>query len=92
MEPTVWVPAAGAVLSALIVSGVALLIWAINTLLEMNERLSKLKEGQANLREGQTKLEAGQADLRQSMVKLEAGLTEIRGLLNQPRSAAGENP
>ena len=91
MEPTVWVPAAGAVLSALILGGVALLIWAINTLLKMNERLSKLEAGQEQLRESVAKLEAGQADLRQSLVKLEAGLTEIRGLLNQPRSTTVEN-
>lgn len=92
MEPIVWVPAAGAVLSALIVAGVALVIWTINTLLKMNERLSKLEEGQANLREGQAKLEAGQAELRQSMLKLELGLTEIRGLLNNPRTPTGDTP
>ena len=81
MEPTVWVPAAGAVLSALILGGVALLIWAINTLVKMNERLSRLEAGQDEFRQRVVKLEEGQEELRQSVVNLGVTLQEIRYLL-----------
>ena len=49
MDPAVWVPIAGGLLSALIVSGVALLIWGIHTLIRMTERLSRLEAGQAKV-------------------------------------------
>ncbi len=85
MEPTVWVPAVAAVVGALFVGAVAFLIWGMNVLMKMTERLSRLEEGQEVLRQGQAKLEAGQAkleagqeELRQGQAKLEQGQEELR--------------
>ena len=88
MEQTVWVPAVTAVVSAFIVGGVAFLIWGMNTLMKMTERLSRLEEGQESLRQGQAKLEEGQEELRQGQAKLELSLEELR--LGQAKLEQGQ--
>ena len=85
LEPTVLVPAVAAVVGALFVGAVAFLIWGMNVLMRMTERITKLEAGQARLEEGQeelkqgqARLETGQEELRQGQAKLEAGLAELR--------------
>ena len=106
MEPAVWVPAAGGVLSAFILVGTAVLIWGLNRRMKVSERLVKaevnqanLEKGQANLEAGQArleasqaKLEAGQASLQEGLTKLETGQDEIRRLLSSQGSSTVENP
>ncbi len=93
MEQIVWSTAIASAAGGSIglVMAFFIISW-LNALMEKNDRIVKLEAGQAKLEVSQAKLEAGQVDLRRSLGNVEAGLTEIRGLLNQPRPATGDNP
>ncbi len=60
----------GSVLGALIVGGVALLIWGISTLLRFHDRLVKVDASQENLAEDVAELKVGQAKLAEEQAKL----------------------
>jgi hypothetical protein len=67
----------GSVLSALIVGGIALLIWGISTLIRFHDRLARVDFGQANLAEDVAELKVGQAKLTEDVTQLKAGQNEI---------------
>ena len=67
----------GSVLSALIVGGIALLIWGISTLIRFHDRLGRVDFGQANLAEDVAELKVGQAKLTEDVTQLKAGQNEI---------------
>ena len=63
---------------------IALLVWVLNRLWKVNDGIASLREGQvrlesgqASLREGQARLESGQASLREGQAHLESGQQEI---------------
>ena len=70
---------------SLIVGGVAFLVWGMNVLMRMTDRITRLEEGQTflradldEIRKGQAKLEQGQEELRKGQEDLERGLEELR--------------
>ena len=69
-----WTPLLVAVVGATITGVfallIALLVWVLN-------RLWKVNDGIASLREGQARLESGQASLREGQARLESGQQEI---------------
>ena len=69
-----WTPLLVAVVGAAITGVfallIALLVWVLN-------RLWKVNDGIASLREGQVRLESGQASLREGQARLESGQQEI---------------
>ena len=69
-----WTPllvaAAGAAITGVFALLIALLVWVLN-------RLWKVNDGIASLREGQARLESGQASLRDGQARLESGQQEI---------------
>ena len=67
----------GSVLGALIVGGVALLVWGISALFKISERLGRVGEGQANLAEDLTELKSGQVKLESSQAKLSEDMTQL---------------
>ena len=68
----------GSVLSALIVGGIALLIWGISTLLRFHDQLVKVDAGQANLAEDVAELKAGQAKLTEEQAKLSVDVAQLK--------------
>ncbi len=72
----------GAVLSALIVGGIAMMLWGINTLIKINDRLARLEAGQNTLEAGQRSLEVGQNTLEAGQRSLEAGQNTLEASLN----------
>lgn len=68
----------GSVLSALVVGGIALLIWGISTLLRFHDRLVKVDAGQANLAEDVAELKAGQAKLAEEQAKLSVDVAQLK--------------
>ena len=69
-----WTPllvaVAGAAITGVFALLIALLVWVLN-------RLWKVNDGIASLREGQARLESGQASLREGLARLESGQQEI---------------
>ena len=69
-----WTPllvaVAGAMITGVFALLIALLVWVLN-------RLWKVNDGIASLREGQARLEEGQAFLREGQARLESGQQEI---------------
>ena len=69
-----WTPllvaVAGATITGVFALLIALLVWVLN-------RLWKVNDGIASLREGQARLEEGQAFLREGQARLESGQQEI---------------
>ena len=67
----------GSVLSALIVGGIALLIWGISTLIRFHDRLARVDFGQANLAEDVAELKVSQAKLTEDVAELKAGQAKL---------------
>ena len=84
-----WTPllvaVAGAAVTGIFALLIALLVWVLNRLWKVNDGIASLREGQvrleerqAFLREGQARLEEGQAFLREGQARLEEGQTSLR--------------
>ena len=68
----------GSVLGALIVGGIALLIWGISTLVRFHDRLARVDVRQENLAEDVAELKAGQAKLAEEQAKQAADLAQLK--------------
>ena len=84
-----WTPllvaVAGAAVTGIFALLIALLVWVLNRLWKVNDGIASLREGQARLEEGQTflregqaRLEEGQTSLREGQAHLESGQTSLR--------------
>jgi cell division protein FtsB len=67
----------GSVLSALIVGGIALLIWGISTLIRFHDRLARVDFGQANLAEDVAELKVSQVKLTEDVAELKVGQAKL---------------